>query len=163
MQCASACSLLFSSSVRAEPVAEISSVPRAEIADEGVQELRLQSVDREHFSWIVGGYFLRDRVNDELAINRFSGGGVTPATQVVPDGRSLTSAYAAFADGTVALTDPVELSLFGKNLTNVRYLNNIAALTSVTAPAALPLFPQGMSLGHPAEGRSVNVEATVRF
>ncbi|PQM29091.1 hypothetical protein CVO77_11940 [Sphingopyxis lindanitolerans] len=75
------------------------------------QEVRLQSVAEEKFSWILGGYFLRDRVNGELAINRFSGVGATPATQVVPDGRSRTSAYAAFADGTVELADQVDLTL----------------------------------------------------
>ena len=75
------------------------------------QEARLQSTAQDNFSWILGAYFLRDRVDGELAINRFSGIGTTPATQLVPDGRSRTSAYAAFADGTVELTDTVQLTL----------------------------------------------------
>ncbi|MBL0770046.1 TonB-dependent receptor [Sphingopyxis sp. DHUNG17] len=75
------------------------------------QEIRLQSAEQDSFSWILGAYYLRDRVDGELAINRFSGTGATPATLVAPDGRSRTSAYAAFADATVKLTDRLELTM----------------------------------------------------
>ncbi|PKU22502.1 TonB-dependent receptor [Telmatospirillum siberiense] len=55
------------------------------------------------------------------------------------------------------------VSIFGKNLLNQNYCQNIVTFTSITSPSLSGAYPQGSALCYPAEGRSLGIQTVARF
>lgn len=111
------------------------------------QEIRLASHDNKHFEWLLGGYFDHERTLEYVDLFDASNTGGT-LFGVVPFNSRLPSTYrelAAYADGTVYVTDRLDVALGARYSQNRQTYDETVFGLFATGSSAVSTPPEASS------------------